>query len=113
MKSATMLLAQLRQVGIEPTVLDGSRLGFPKGVLTEELREAVKQNKEELLILLRKPIHQQQDHSVDRQECSIRYLIHHFKCQHCIAAGQNPNLSRCATGLPLWSAYVSTVPQPT
>ncbi|CAM5185428.1 putative protein OS=Castellaniella sp OX=1955812 GN=EPN31_14055 PE=4 SV=1 [Castellaniella denitrificans] len=33
------------------------------------------------------------------------YYRHHFGCLHCIAAGQNPHLSRCAVGKPLWDAY--------
>ncbi|WP_417251293.1 hypothetical protein [Castellaniella sp.] len=33
------------------------------------------------------------------------YYRHHWKCLHCIAAGQNPNLTRCAVGTPLWDAY--------
>jgi len=33
------------------------------------------------------------------------YYRHHWKCRHCIAAGQNPHLSRCAVGKPLWDAY--------
>lgn len=33
------------------------------------------------------------------------YYRHHWKCRHCIAAGQNPHLSRCTVGKPLWEAY--------
>lgn len=35
------------------------------------------------------------------------YYRHHFGCLHCIAAGQNPHLSRCPTGKPLWDAYLA------
>lgn len=33
------------------------------------------------------------------------YYRHHFDCLCCIAAGQNPQLRRCAVGRPLWDAY--------
>lgn len=33
------------------------------------------------------------------------YYRHHLSCLQCMAAGQNPRLSRCTTGHPLWEQY--------
>ena len=34
------------------------------------------------------------------------YLLHHFSCPTCRAAGGNPNnLQRCPTGTELWATY--------
>ena len=49
----------------------------------------------------------------DWQKLASEYHVHHFSCKYCIAAGQNPNLQRCTTGLPLWQAYTSACAQST
>jgi hypothetical protein len=36
-----------------------------------------------------------------------RYYRHHFSCQFCIAAGANPTLRRCATGMALWERHLA------
>lgn len=36
------------------------------------------------------------------------YHAHHFKCQHCIAAGIR-GTQRCPVGRPLWLAYQKAV----
>lgn len=92
MATAARILEDLRQAGIVPEVLDGNRLAFPPGVLSDDMRYHVRQHKAELIELLQ----------ADQATLAARYHSHHFACRACIAAGQNPNLQRCPAGLPLW-----------
>lgn len=43
------------------------------------------------------------------QRVADAYYRHHFGCLHCIAAGQDPALDRCAVGLSLWQEYRQSV----
>lgn len=36
------------------------------------------------------------------------YLVHHWRCPHCISAGQGRG-ARCAQGADLWAAYLAEV----
>ncbi|CDM23869.1 hypothetical protein BN940_07011 [Castellaniella defragrans 65Phen] len=97
MTSAARILDDLRQAGIEPEVLDGNRLAVPAGVLSDDMRHAIRTHKAELIELL----------LADHAALAARYYLHHFSCATCIAAGQNPHLARCAVGLPLWRVFQS------
>ncbi|WP_276808017.1 hypothetical protein [Castellaniella defragrans] len=99
MVSAARILDDLRQAGIEPEVLDGNRLAFPTGVLTDDMRHAIRANKAELIELL----------LADQAALAARYYAHHFGCRQCIAAGRNPDLQRCPVGAPLWRVFQARV----
>lgn len=135
MTTAVRILDELLQAGIKPEVLDENRLAVPAGVLTDDMRHAIRSHKAELIELL------QADHSCasesmlvhDRAagdiqaipvtiDCTVAtgsapaqaiewrpladvYYRHHFGCLRCMAAGQNPHLVRCIAGYPLWEAY--------
>lgn len=98
MVSAARVLDDLRQAGIEPEVLDGNRLAFPAGVLTDDMRHAIRTHKAELIELL----------LADQAALAARYYSHHFGCAACIAAGKGYG-TRCAVGLPLWRVFQSGV----
>lgn len=98
MVSAARILDDLRQAGIEPEVLDGNRLAFPAGVLTDDMRHQIRAHKAELIELLQ----------ADRAALAARYYSHHFGCATCIAAGKGYG-TRCAVGLPLWRVFQSGV----
>lgn len=39
------------------------------------------------------------------EQADQAYLIHHFACGPCSAAGRDPRQQRCATGAALWISY--------
>ncbi len=44
--------------------------------------------------------------SIDWRVLDAAYLIHHFNCRTCIAAGRGSRYGqRCGTGIALWRAY--------
>lgn len=62
----------------------------------------LREHKEELLTLL---LNGSIAGEAPDGEITSRYYAHHFRCAQCIAAGRNPQLSRCREGGPLWKAH--------
>ncbi|MBV2181604.1 MAG: hypothetical protein KUL86_10280 [Castellaniella sp.] len=52
-----------------------------------------------------KPVTAASAQAIEWRPLADAYYRHHFGCLRCIAAGQNPHLSRCTVGAPLWQAY--------
>lgn len=96
MTTAVRILDELRQAGIKPEVLDENRLAVPAGVLTDDMRHAIRSHKAELIELL----------LADQSALAARYYSHHFGCRQCIAAGRGYG-NRCPIGLPLWHVFQS------
>jgi|SRR5690625_1083648 len=103
MLNAAELLADLRRSGIDPKVINGDRLAFPSGVLTDAQRQAIRESKTEIIALLSDVANAKKTN--DWRTLAAEYYVHHFSCHQCIAAGQNQTLARCTIGFQLWQTY--------
>lgn len=103
------ILADLRQAGVRPEVVEGGRLSFPAGVLTDPMRQAIRQHRAELLALLCTETADVPDVTAPApwQEAAARYYVHHFVCCDCIASGRGYTAARCVAGQFLWGAYAA------
>lgn len=99
------LFQELVSAGIDLALTDDGRLSVPAGVLTDEQRQAIRENKAELVQLVAS--HQAANDGpepTDWRELGNAYQQHSYKCPQCVAAGLGYG-SRCDTGLLLWVRY--------
>ena len=107
------LLNQLDAAGIH-LEMDGDRIAAPAGVLTDDLRQSIREHRDELIHwLTTEAAIDAYERSLDVwkeqtrwRERSTAYYMHHFGCATCIAAGRGRGYGeRCADGAELWKNY--------
>ena len=107
------LLNRLDAAGIH-LEMDGDRIAAPAGVLTDDLRQSIREHRDELVQWLTTEAESEaHERSLDVwkeqtrwRERSTAYYMHHFACAACIAAGRGGMYGeRCRDGLALWRAY--------
>ena len=107
------LLNQLDAAGIH-LEMDGEFIAAPAGVLTDDLRQRIREHRDELIQWLTTEAESEaHERSLDVwkeqtrwRERSTAYYMHHFGCATCIAAGRGRGYGeRCADGAELWKNY--------
>ncbi|WP_313302927.1 hypothetical protein [Diaphorobacter sp.] len=108
------LLNRLDAAGIH-LEMEGEFITAPAGVLTDDLRQSIREHRDELVQWLTSEAandahHEPPPHYWKGQtrwrERSTAYYLHHFGCADCIAAGRGAGYGeRCADGAGLWAAY--------
>ena len=118
-KAAGLALSLTPDAGLKVT---------PASAITQEMREAIKINRDALVAYLQREAANDDSNEADRELIEERaaimeydggmkrtqaerlaklhtsYLLHHWACKTCCAAGQGRGL-RCAAGTALWVAY--------
>ena len=110
------LLNQLDAAGIH-LEMEGDLIAAPAGVLTDDLRQSIKEHRAELVQWLRAEAANDDKlpdfwtEQTEWRELAARYYAHHACCITCMAAGRGRGGygERCATGLVLWTAYTESV----
>ena len=105
------LLNRLDEAGIH-LEMDGEFIAAPAGVLTDDLRQSIREHRDELVKWLTTEAandERELDFWKDQtswRERSTSYYVHHFGCTTCIAAGRGRMYGeRCADGALLWKNY--------
>ena len=109
------LIRQAQESGIELRLVDGKvkAIGPREAVL--RLIEPLRQHREALThalqfelqgVLPANPSSAEMHEPTDWHALDAAYLVHHFKCPACIAAGHGKRYGqRCGAGIALWRAY--------
>ena len=105
------LLNQLDAAGIH-LEMDGDRIAAPAGVLTDDLRQSIREHRDELVKWLTTDAANDEreldfwKEQTSWRERSTAYYMHHLSCATCIAAGRGRMYGeRCADGAGLWKNY--------
>jgi hypothetical protein len=112
--SAQVLIRLAQEAGVALRLLDGKVKARGPREAIDRLLEPLREHREALVDALRAEQleclpESQADivtHSGDWNVMSRAYLVHHFNCQKCIAAGRGSRYGlRCSVGVLLWRVY--------
>mgnify|MGYP000588440354 CR=1 FL=1 len=115
--SAAHIIQTLAAAGIDLDLSADGKLTAPAGSLSDEMRQAIKAHRSEIIDQLTRATTQSNDpppvspHAARVAELAGAAYLHHFACKHCKAAGRGLSFAymRCDTGRKLWEAYQDAI----
>ena len=107
------LVARLSRAGLNLSLAPAGGLAVaPSRHITSDLRDLIRNSKALLIDWLTAANDEASlapdspDNLLDWKELAAAYLIHHFNCTVCIAAGRGSRYGqRCSVGAAMWQAY--------